>query len=293
MASRVNKILASPPANAGTHHPRTGAARTTTPETATPGTPPTTAEKLREMDQQSGARGAAGAQRAPAAPPARPANLPAVTATNGGLTAPPAPSTETLARNLAALGSVPLTSIQFDGNEGTYKTPDGPIPSGSVFIAIVPQTRIGFIRFNGAGVPPDIEMRCIAEEGNLLTRDDLPGGYDEVPGPDGQPRVAWQEQIVVPLLSTGEAQDMFSLVARNIVSLVAVRNLLGRFRYHPKSKDGALPIIKLDAGTYLNKKFNTKKPKPVLQLCGWTGPDGKSPTPPAAEKVPFNDEIGI
>ena len=43
-------------------------------------------------------------------------------------------------------------------------------------------------------------------------------------------------------------------------------------------------------GTYLNKKFNTKKPKPVLQLCGWTGADGQS-SPPAAEKAPFNDKI--
>jgi hypothetical protein len=218
----------------------------------------TTQQKLRDLDRQSGA---------PAAPP--PSNLPAV-AGRGSVTVP---SPEALARNLAALGSVPLTSIQFDGNEGTYKTPDGPIPSGSIFVAVVPQTRIGFIRFNGAGAPPDIEMRCIAEEADLLTRDDLPGGYEEVPGPDGQPRLAWQEQIALPLLDTGEAQDMYSLVARNIVSLVAVRNLLGRFRFHPKAKDGALPIIQLNVGTYLNKKFGTKKPKPVLQLCGWTGPD--------------------
>jgi hypothetical protein len=278
MATRVHKIATQTAPSTETHHLRTGAAKTTTSETAAARPAISTQQKLRDLDIQSGAEQAS---TAPA-----PANLPAVVA-QGSVTVP---SPEALARNLAALGSMPLTSIQFDGNEGVYKTPDGLIPNGSIFVAVIPQTRIGFIRFNGPGAPPDIKMRCIAEEGDLLTRDDLPAGYEEVSGPDGQPRSAWQEQIVVQLLDTGEAQDMFSLVARNIVSLVAVRNLLGRFRFQPKAKDGALPIIQLNIGTYLNKKFNTKKPKPVLQLCGWTGADGQS-SPPAAEKVPFNDKI--
>jgi hypothetical protein len=201
-------------------------------------------------------------------------------------------SAEALERNLAALGSVPLTPIQFDGNEGVYKTPDGPLPAGSLFVAIVPQTRVGFIRFRGSGEAPDVEMRCLSEAGELLSRDDLPGGHDEALGPDGQSREAWQEQIVIPLLTADETQDMFSFTARNKVSLIAVQNLLGRFRFHPKVREGALPIIQLNVATYLNKKFGAKKPKPVLQLFGWTGADGKSP-PPAAEKPPFNDEIGI
>jgi hypothetical protein len=263
-------------------HTTTQAAQTTTKPEATPRpgrTPAHIQAEQHALTERSHVK----------APPAPTPSVPAtVPAQSTGVV-----SAEALERNLAALGSVPLTPITFDGNTGEFKTPDGPIPAGSLFVAVVPQTRVGFIRFNGPGQQPDVEMRGIAEEGDLLTRDDLPGGYDEAPGPDGQPREAWQQQTALPLLDTSDGQEMYVFTARNKVSLIAVENLLGRYRFHPKAKDGALPIIKLNAGEYTNKKFGTKKPKPVLQLCGWTGPDGKSPPPPAAEKPPFNDEIGI
>jgi hypothetical protein len=257
----------------GERHSSTQAAKTTTQETAT-ARPRTVAQVLAEQQQAT-----------PAEPqPALPAHTEAKT--------PVAPrSQEALERNLAAIGSVPLTSIVFDGNEGIYKADGNELPDGALFIAVIPETRRGFIRFHGAGVQPDVEMTCISEDRPELTRDDLPEGYEQRPGMDGNLQDAWQPQTVIPLIDAGEAAEMFSFVARNKGSLSAADHLLRRYLFHPKRKEGLYPIIKLKSGSYHSKKFNRMIPKPILQICGSVDRAGgvTSTSPRAAAE--FNDAI--
>ena len=197
-------------------------------------------------------------------------------------------------RNLQDWASMPMTSITFDGNSGEYKANGSALPAGSTFIAIVPEARKGFIRFLGVGQQPDVRMTCVSEDVPALTRDDIPDGHAETQGLDGIPREAWQEQLAIPL--TDDGGEMYSFVARNKVSLIAAQALLGKFLFHPKAKQGMYPIIRLESASYLNKKFGTVKPKPVLKVVGWVNRDGtrdgNAPMPKAgATDAIFNDSV--
>jgi hypothetical protein len=280
MAQRAEKSV--PPVDE-TVHVKTGAKKATTPEAATPRPAPSVQQVL-------------AAQKAPPSrqQPAPALSVPATTAPTTPTAAPR--SADAMMRNLQDWASMPMTSITFDGNSGEYKANGSALPTGSTFIAIVPEARKGFIRFLGVGQQPDVRMTCVSEDVPALTRDDIPDGHAVTQGLDGIPREAWQEQLAIPL--TDDGGEMYSFVARNKVSLIAAQALLGKFLFHPKAKQGMYPIIRLESASYLNKKFGTVKPKPVLKVVGWVNRDGdrsrdgNAPMPKAgATEAIFNDSV--
>jgi hypothetical protein len=281
MAQRAERPV--PPVDE-TVHARTEAKKTNTPEAPTARPAPSVPQVLAAQK--------APPSRQPAAPVA---SVPA-TAMPTTLTVAPR-SADAMMRNLQDWASMPMTSITFDGNSGEYKANGSELPAGSMFIAIVPEARKGFIRFSGIGQQPDVRMTCVSEDVPALTRDDIPDGHAVTQGLDGISREAWQEQLVIPLVDVGDGGEMYSFVARNKVSLIAAQALLGKFLFHPKAKQGLYPIVKLESASYLNKKFGTVKPKPALKVVGWVSRDGtagNAPMPKAGTtKDIYNDEIGI
>jgi len=218
---------------------------------------------------------------------------------------PPAPvSAEALERHLADWGGSAGRLLAFNGSTGVHRVlgDDVEIPAGSKFIAGLDQTQRGYIKFND-GAPPTLAMVRISEDAEVPERSSL-GDTDASQWPiselSGQPADPWQEQLVFPLISYGTGGEVFGYVARGVVGLNAAKDLLGRFRWHPKRHQGLLPIVEIGSGTYQSRKFGPR-PKPVLKIVDWVNPDG-SPAPSAAPppgKLPqkgssaaaFNDEL--
>jgi hypothetical protein len=150
----------------------------------------------------------------------------------------------------------------------------------------------GFTHFHGKGVPPDVVESCLGDNEPEIERNDL-GELDEEQWEwyGDQRRDPWQPHMTLPLIARDDSCDLYQFVARNKVSTMAVQQLLGRYKHHPRGKAGALPVIKLGVVNYFNKKFNTEKPKVILGIIDWVSRDGApvSALPPAADD--FNDDI--
>jgi hypothetical protein len=245
-------------------HARTGAKKTTTPETAAARPGPTAVEiNARQMADTERGKGAP----APA---------------NGGtamVPAAPAPTAEEraqlIAQNTAKLGGRgAAASVTFHGVDGNFPRSDGAdLPIGTLAVFGVPNFRAGFCNFRNGGY--EEEMRGIDEV--QVEREDLDGGYDTEPGLSGEPRLVWQQQTTVPIILTEGGHEMLTLVCRNAVSRNALDGLVSTCHAHPLFKRGLLPIVEMRTGTYINKKLGgVKKPKPIFRVAGWVNTDGSA-----------------
>lgn len=191
--------------------------------------------------------------------------------------------------------TLPQISINFNGNDGTFDALDGSTVTDREFIALIPRATKGYTRFHGKGVQPDVAESCLGDGTPDITRDEL-GEHDPEQweyGLDGQRRDPWQPHMTLPLIARDDSGDLYQFVARNKVSIIAVQQLLGRYKHHPRGKAGALPVIKLGSVDYYNKKFKVDKPKPVLGIVDWVTRDGAPADPKSLPKAPheFNDSI--
>jgi hypothetical protein len=195
--------------------------------------------------------------------------------------------------------SLPQISINFNGNDGTLDALDGSTVTDREFVALIPRATKGFTRFHGKGVQPDVVESCISDDSPDITRDEL-GDQDEEQWEvfGGQRRDPWQPHMALPLIARDDSGDLYQFVARNKVSIIAVCQLLGRYKHHPRGKAGMLPVIKIGTVKYFNKKFNVEKPKPVLGIVDWVSRDGSSPVSApqlkaevAQAHAEFEDEI--
>jgi hypothetical protein len=211
---------------------------------------------------------------------------------------PTATVDEAIERHLAEWGGAGGRMFAFNGSTGIHRTIDDgvEVPAGSKFIAMLHETRKGFIKFNGDGVPPDVKMARIDENADV-ERDEL-GDLDQSQWPvglSGLQEDPWKPQFAVPMQRHDAGGEVFIYVARGIVAMNAVGDLLGRWRYHPKRKAGYIPVVRIENGTYPSKKWGGRKPKPLLVIDGWvtlTGePAPELPKPTMAEEL--NDKIGF
>jgi hypothetical protein len=249
----------------------------------------TVAQAGTELQPNKVLLGASPKTPAPAVPaPATAAAGPALAATSSAVA---------IARHLDAWASRPRL-IGFNGQDGIYSILDDgtEVPAGTEFIALLDQTRNGWIKFNGEGERPETVMVGIGENKDVPTRDEL-GDLDRSQWPlsrDGKgPEDPWKPQYVVPLLSTDAGGELFALVMRGVTAMNAVRSLLGRYRWHPKAKQGLYPVVRLDSGTYLNKRYGGRRPKPVLSIVDWVTKNGAPPPPPAPLAGELNDQISF
>jgi hypothetical protein len=263
------------------HHERTGALKTTTLEQASPSKPRTTPQILAEQ------------QNPPKAAPPTPVNV-LVPANTGQLT--PAFDAAAFRTKLEQWGTLPYISIEFHGNDGIFNTLDGSSVDDREFAVPIEKTMRGFIRFHGPGNAPDVEMSCISGGSPEIVRAEL-GDTDPAKweiGLDGHPRDPWQEEWQLPLIAVDNG-DLYCFIARNKVSIIAVRQLLGRYHYNPNGRIGWTPVLKLGVVTYFNKRFKCEKPKPVLGVTRWIAPNdgggGMLPAKPPSGTNEFGDTV--
>ena len=219
---------------------------------------------------------------------------PSLPATTAMKTTTPAPSVdeEALERHLAEWAGPGGRLLAFNGSTGIHRLldDDTEVPPGQLYRALLTQYRRGFIRFNQEA-PPSLVMVGLGENADLPTRESL-GDTDpkkwSVNELTGQPDDPWKPQVTFPVISCDAAAELVIHVARGVVAINAVDGLLGRWRHHPKRKQGLIPIVQINNGTYYSRKFGCDRPKPEFKITGWVSEDD---APPPQAQVPFNDEI--
>jgi hypothetical protein len=220
--------------------------------------------------------------------------------------APAMTSDEALDRHLAEWGGRPGRLFAFNGSTGIHRTLDDgvEVPSGTQFIAFLHETQKGFIRFNTDG-PPDVRMVRIDQDAKVPDRRTL-GNNDSAKwpiGPYGERTDPWQEQYAIPMARHDPGGELFVYIARGIVATNSAENLLASWRFHPKRREGLIPVIGVENGTYWSKKLKADRPKPILRIVGWVTKTGAPPPPPASSatkqiekpslKEDLNDSIGF
>ena len=285
MAKRAEAT--SPPDNV---HTRTLAKHTTTPEVATARPAPSVSQVLaaqradQTIDRAGNIRRTDLAEGSPAAPLPTAPDTPAA----------PATSKTALEQHLAELAGTGGRYLQPDGSKGIHRTTDDDVemPMPATFLCPLQAARWGHIMFPKDGSPPKLFMVGIAEETKFHTRESL-GDNDpenwEFSEFTGQRRDPYQEQIVFPIIRTDSSGEIFTYVARGAVALRAVRDLLGRWRWHPKRQLGLTPVVEIGNGTYKHAKFGDR-PKPTFKIVDWVRPNGSQPAPQTSEEV-LNDTL--
>jgi hypothetical protein len=271
--------------NPGTHHPRTGAKRADTPETATPRPAPSVAQVLVGQRPEQTIDGNGNITKAGQLPAVAPTQTPRVQV-----------SDEAFERNLAEWGGGAGTPLTHNGMDNHFQT------SGSqkvdvadiIFIAHMDETRKEIIKFNGEGVPPTIISVGVYENATLPEREtlgDLDPGAWPIDRYKNEPVDPWQRQFRVPLVSTAADGAIYELTSRSPTSQYAFRDLLNRYGRHPQRKKKLVPLIRLVCTTYLNKKLGTQRPKPRYDIVGWVQKDGSPPLSVPSNRITTSGEV--
>jgi hypothetical protein len=220
-----------------THHVRTGAAKTTTSETATPRPAPSVQAVLATQKADQTIDRAGNVVKAEQLP------TPLLTDEQRA---------ENLVRNMATIGSQFLTRFDFEGNKGVFEK-DGEEYKPGLSVCLIRQTQIGFRRFNGEGNPVDVKVLRL-DEGDLYTRDDLDGGYEEEDGQYGR-RSRWQEYAILPLIDADGGGELYGFEANKL--------LVGQKSDWPLLRGSWIGI----AGSVLNKQISSSRDVICCIVC--------------------------
>jgi hypothetical protein len=139
------------------------------------------------------------------------------------------------------------------GKEGTFITVDDGalVPETAEFVVPCDETQVGWVKFNGEGVPPDRVMGLLYDGFVPPPRNTL-GDLDEDQwgtGLDGRPDDPWKHQMNLVLQNT-ETKELFTFSTMSVTGRRAVGNLLKHYDRMQKLTPTELPVVRLRAGGY-------------------------------------------
>jgi hypothetical protein len=180
-----------------------------------------------------------------------------------------------------------------DGNYVTHD--DGAVIGDDVdFVALVDQTLVGWIKFNGECAPPDRIMGLLYDGFVMPYRDTL-GDDDQSTwemGLDGKPADPWQHHIY-SVLQSGDTHELFTFVTSSITGRRAVGNLLRHYDRMQKSPVTAdfYPIVRLKVGGFQHRDDRVGWVKvPVITVVG-RHPKDNAAKPDGSLSTDMNDEL--
>jgi hypothetical protein len=169
---------------------------------------------------------------------------------------------------------------------------DAVIGENTDFTAILDQTLVGWIRFNGEGNPPDRVMGLLYDGFAMPARETL-GDSDAASwelGLDGRPQDPWQHHVYLVLQNT-ETQELFTYVTSSITGRRAIGNLLRHYDRMERTNSGAYPVVKLKVGGFQHRDDRVGWVKtPVLAIVGRT-PKDSAAKPDTSVGADMSDEI--
>ena len=138
------------------------------------------------------------------------------------------------------------------------------------FIALVDQTLIGWIKFNGEGAPPDRRMGLLYDGFVMPARSSL-GDLDQAKweiGLDGRPADPWQHHVY-SVLQRADTGELFTLVTSSVTGRRAIGTLLRHYDRMQRTHPDQYPVIRLKIGGFQHKDERVGWVKvPVLAVVG-------------------------
>jgi hypothetical protein len=178
--------------------------------------------------------------------------------------------------------------------DGVFTTDDdgAAINEDEDFIALCDETQIGWIKFNGAGNPPDKHLGLLYDGFAMPTRASL-GDNDESSWPDGldkHPADPWLHQMNL-VLQHAETRELFTYSTTSSTGRRAIGNLLKHYNRQRKTNPDEVPVIKLKSGGFEHKDsrvgwVNT----PVFAVVGKTARSNAA-KPDTSVKADMDDAI--
>ena len=246
---------------------------------------PPTAEQIRKQQKADTERQTADLK----------ANLPAPTNSGVALAVPDNRTDVQRYIDEIAPASIVGRMIKFS-KDGEYITTDDDAVIGDAvdFTALVDQTLIGWIKFNGEGAPPDRHMGLLYEGFMMPARESL-GDLDQSKwqiGLDGKPQDPWSYQVYL-VLQRADSGELFTFVTSSITGRRAVGTLLRHYDRMQRTHPDQYPVVRLKIGGFQHKDDRVGWVKtPVIAVVGRTPKDSaaKPDTSLAADmsdRIPF------
>jgi hypothetical protein len=189
-------------------------------------------------------------------------------------------------------GGMPGRLIKFSTKVNKFATVDDNSDVEDVdYVALCPETLVGWIKFSGDDLPPERVMGLLYEGFRKPEREEL-GDLDQTQWPAGlsnAPEDPWKHQIALPLMNAA-TQELLVFTTLNDTGRRAVGRLLQHYERMLRLNSDELPIVRLKVGG-----FNHRDPRvgwvstPQFAIVGRTKRSdvAKSAAPPDD----FNEEI--
>jgi hypothetical protein len=178
--------------------------------------------------------------------------------------------------------------------DGVFVTADDKeaINEDDDFVALVDETQIGWIKFNGEKEPPTRIMGLLFDGFVMPGRDSLgdtdPTQWEE--GLSGKPADPWLHQMNL-VLQHAETRELFTFSTTSITGRRAIGNLLRHYNRMQRTNPGEIPVIKLKAGGYNHRDERIGwVSTPVFAVVGRV-PRDSAATPDTSVEADLNDEI--
>jgi hypothetical protein len=178
--------------------------------------------------------------------------------------------------------------------EHVFVTPDDgePVPDDVDFVALVDQTMIGLIRFNGESTPPD-QLMGLLYDGFQMPDHSALGDLDpskwEI-GLDGRPQDPWRHFNYL-VLQRGDTGEMFTYTAGSVTGRRAVGNLLRHYDRLQKTHPDMYPVVRLKVGGFNHRDERVGWVQtPVFAVVG-RHPKDDAAKPDSSPQADFDDSV--
>jgi len=183
--------------------------------------------------------------------------------------------------------------MDFDGKEGGFSTPDDQesVPEDADFVALCDQVAIGYVRFNGEGVPPD-RILVLPYEGQVLPPRDTLGDLDQTQWPiglSGQPEDP-QQRFSYLVLQRADTGELFTFRTTSKTGRAAVATLCRHFDRMTKTHPDEYPVIRCKCGGYHSNKYGWVH-TPVFAVVGRHPKDAAAAPVDSSPAADMNDQI--
>jgi hypothetical protein len=178
--------------------------------------------------------------------------------------------------------------------EGVFATADDgeQVSQDDDFIALVDETLVGWIKFNGEGNPPDRHMGLLYDGFVMPPRETL-GDTDETQweaGLSGQPADPWQHQQCL-VLQHSETKELFTYATSSLTGRRAIGNLLRHYNRMLKTGKSEVPIVRLKLGGFNHRDTRVGWVSvPVFAVVGRTARENAA-KPDTSIAADMNDAI--
>lgn len=184
--------------------------------------------------------------------------------------------------------------IKFNGKTGKFVIAESEeeIDPDTDFVALVDEMVIGWVKFNGEGVPPERHQGLLYKGFALPPRESL-GDLDEGQWPeglDGEPSDPWRHEQLVPLQEP-KTQAFFTFTTSSPTGRNGVGRLLKHYNRMLRTDAGSYPAVRLRPSGYESKKFGWV-PTPSFQIVGRV-PKNSAAVPDTSIEGDLDDEIPI